>query len=45
MGPVGNWSYPTAVRIGAGRIAELGAACAAAAAATNIAQAQPRRKA
>ncbi|RMF36148.1 MAG: iron-containing alcohol dehydrogenase, partial [Alphaproteobacteria bacterium] len=27
---VGNWSYPTAIRFGAGRIAELGEACAAA---------------
>ena len=26
----GNWSYPTAVRFGAGRISELGDACAAA---------------
>ena len=26
----GNWSYPTAIRFGAGRIAELGEACAAA---------------
>ena len=26
----GNWSYPTAVRFGAGRISELGEACAAA---------------
>ena len=25
----GNWSYPTAVRFGAGRISELGEACAA----------------
>ncbi|MBU6398559.1 MAG: iron-containing alcohol dehydrogenase, partial [Rhodospirillales bacterium] len=25
-----NWSYPTAVRFGAGRIQELAAACAAA---------------
>jgi alcohol dehydrogenase class IV len=25
-----NWSYPTAVRFGAGRVAEIGAACAAA---------------
>mgnify|MGYP001948018514 FL=1 len=30
MGLVGNWSYPTAVKFGAGRIAELGEACAAA---------------
>ncbi|WP_333833870.1 iron-containing alcohol dehydrogenase [Rubrimonas sp.] len=27
---VGNWSYPTAIRFGAGRIRELGQACAAA---------------
>lgn len=27
---VGNWSYPTAIRFGAGRIAELADACAAA---------------
>ncbi len=27
---VGNWSYPTAIRFGAGRIAEIGDACAAA---------------
>lgn len=27
---IGNWSYPTAVRFGAGRISELGDACAAA---------------
>ena len=27
---VGNWSYPTAIRFGAGRIAELGEVCAAA---------------
>ncbi|MFD1340865.1 iron-containing alcohol dehydrogenase [Litorisediminicola beolgyonensis] len=26
----GTWSYPTAIRFGAGRIAEIGAACAAA---------------
>ena len=25
-----NWSYPTAIRFGAGRIAEIGEACAAA---------------
>lgn len=30
MNLVGNWSYPTAMRFGAGRIAELGAVCAAA---------------
>ena len=30
MNLVGNWSYPTAVKFGAGRIAELGEACAAA---------------
>lgn len=28
--PTANWSYPTAIRFGAGRIAEIGAACAAA---------------
>ena len=27
---VGNWSYPTAIRFGAGRIKEIGEACAAA---------------
>ncbi|PTW50963.1 iron-containing alcohol dehydrogenase [Rhodovulum kholense] len=30
MTPNANWSYPTAIRFGAGRIAELPAACAAA---------------
>ena len=30
MSLVGNWSYPTTMRFGAGRIAELGAVCAAA---------------
>ncbi|MBO6868887.1 MAG: iron-containing alcohol dehydrogenase, partial [Thalassococcus sp.] len=30
MSLVGNWSYPTAVKFGAGRIAELPAACEAA---------------
>ncbi|MBO27248.1 MAG: alcohol dehydrogenase [Rhodobacteraceae bacterium] len=30
MTPVANWSYPTAVRFGAGRISELGEACVAA---------------
>ncbi|MEM7270708.1 MAG: iron-containing alcohol dehydrogenase [Pseudomonadota bacterium] len=30
MSPTANWSYPTAIRFGAGRIAELGEACAAA---------------
>ena len=30
MSLTGNWSYPTAVRFGAGRISELGDACAAA---------------
>ncbi|MEE3361146.1 MAG: iron-containing alcohol dehydrogenase [Pseudomonadota bacterium] len=30
MSLVGNWSYPTAVKFGAGRIAELSAACEAA---------------
>ncbi len=28
--PTANWNYPTAIRFGAGRIAELGAACKAA---------------
>ncbi|MGH1423964.1 MAG: iron-containing alcohol dehydrogenase [Pseudooceanicola sp.] len=30
MSPTANWSYPTAIRFGAGRIAELPDACAAA---------------
>ena len=30
MSLVGNWSYPTAIKFGAGRIKELPAACAAA---------------
>jgi alcohol dehydrogenase class IV len=30
MSPTGNWSYPTAIRFGAGRIAELTEACTAA---------------
>ena len=30
MGPVANFSYPTAIRFGAGRISELAEACAAA---------------
>ena len=30
MAPTANWSYPTAVRFGAGRIAEIGGACMAA---------------
>ncbi len=30
-GLVGDWNYPTAIRFGAGRLAELGAACQAAA--------------
>jgi alcohol dehydrogenase class IV len=30
MSPTANWSFPTAIRFGAGRIAELGEACAAA---------------
>ncbi|MCB1332476.1 MAG: iron-containing alcohol dehydrogenase [Roseivivax sp.] len=30
MSPTANWSYPTAIRFGAGRIKEIGAACAAA---------------
>ena len=28
MSLTGNWSYPTAIKFGAGRIRELGAACA-----------------
>ena len=28
MSPSANWSYPTAIKFGAGRIAELPAACA-----------------
>jgi 4-hydroxybutyrate dehydrogenase len=28
--PTATWSYPTAIRFGAGRVAEIGAACAAA---------------
>ena len=28
MSLIGNWSYPTAIRFGAGRIAELAEACA-----------------
>jgi hypothetical protein len=28
--PTANWSYPTAIRFGAGRIAELADACRAA---------------
>ncbi len=28
--PKANWSYPTAIRFGAGRISEIGAACPAA---------------
>jgi hypothetical protein len=28
MSLVANWSYPTAIRFGAGRIAEIGEACA-----------------
>lgn len=31
MSPTANWSYPTAIRFGAGRIKEIGDACAAAA--------------
>ena len=31
MSPTANWSYPTAIRFGAGRIKEIGEACAAAA--------------
>jgi alcohol dehydrogenase len=27
MGPTANWNFPTAIRFGEGRIAELGAAC------------------
>ncbi|QOL82624.1 iron-containing alcohol dehydrogenase [Pseudooceanicola spongiae] len=30
MSPTANWSYPTAIRFGAGRISEIAAACAAA---------------
>ena len=30
MSLTGNWSYPTAIRFGAGRIAEIGGACHAA---------------
>ena len=30
MSPSANWSYPTAIRFGAGRVAEIGEACAAA---------------
>ena len=30
MSPTANWSYPTAIRFGAGRIAEIGGACMAA---------------
>jgi alcohol dehydrogenase len=30
MSPRANWSYPTAIRFGAGRISELAEACAAA---------------
>ncbi len=30
MPPTANWSYPTAIRFGAGRIKEIGEACAAA---------------
>ncbi len=30
MSIVANWSYPTAIRFGAGRISEIGEACAAA---------------
>ncbi|KMW59459.1 Alcohol dehydrogenase [Candidatus Rhodobacter oscarellae] len=30
MSPTGNWSYPTAIRFGAGRIQEISEACAAA---------------
>ena len=29
MSPTGNWSYPTAIKFGAGRISELAEACAA----------------
>jgi len=29
MGPTSNWSYPTTIRFGAGRISELGAECRA----------------
>ena len=30
MSPTGNWSYPTSIRFGAGRISEIGDACQAA---------------
>ena len=30
MIPTANWSYPTAIRFGVGRLAELGDVCAAA---------------
>jgi alcohol dehydrogenase len=30
MSPRANWSYPTAIRFGAGRISEIAEACAAA---------------
>ena len=30
MSPRANWSYPTAIRFGAGRISELAEACAVA---------------
>ena len=30
MSPTGNWSYPTSIRFGAGRIGEIADACAAA---------------
>ena len=39
---VGNWSYPTSVRFGAGRIAELGAAAKAAGLARPLLVTDPR---
>ena len=42
MGLVGNWSYPTSVRFGAGRIAELGAAAKASGLARPLLVTDPR---
>src|SRR5262245_45610153 len=42
MGLVGNWSYPTSVRFGAGRIGELGAAVKAAGMARPLLVTDPR---
>jgi len=42
MGLVGNWSYPTSVRFGAGRIAELGAAAKASCLARPLLVTDPR---